>query len=64
LSFIRATNQEFAERLYADLQSKEKRDFSLRRPTRLQEQTWKKRRRPAPFEMTVWVGGRGEGDVD
>jgi hypothetical protein len=36
--------------------AEEKRDFSLRRPTTLQEQSGKKKRRPAPFEMTVgWV---------
>ena len=32
------------------------RDFSLRRPTTLQEQSGKKKRRPAPFEMTVRGG--------
>jgi hypothetical protein len=33
--------------------NREKRDFSLRRPTTLQEQSGRKKRRPAPFEMTV-----------
>jgi hypothetical protein len=33
--------------------AEEKRDFSLRRPTTLQEQSGKKKRRPAAFEMTV-----------
>src|SRR5260370_16052498 len=34
-----------------------KRDFSLRRPTHSQERMRKKKRRPAPFEMTWWAGG-------
>jgi len=34
------------------MQNEEKRDFSLRGPTTLQEQSGKKKRRPAPFEMT------------
>ena len=37
---------------------KRRRDFSLRRPTTLQEQSGKKKRRPAAFEMTV--GGWAE----
>jgi hypothetical protein len=40
-------------------QVEEKRDFSLRRPTLSQERKGKKRRRPAPFEMT---GEGGESD--
>jgi hypothetical protein len=40
---------------------KAKRDFSLRGPTILQEQNGKKKRRPAPFEMTVRGGCAGEG---
>jgi hypothetical protein len=50
-----------------------KRDSSLRRPTRSQEVNAKKRRRPAPFGMTVgclelrneeanWVAGLKPGD--
>ncbi|SRR5260370_6423786 len=39
--------------------SEEKRDFSLRRPTASQERSGKKKRRPAPFEMTG--GGDGAG---
>jgi hypothetical protein len=31
-----------------------KRDFSLRKPTTSQERSGKKKRRLAPFEMTVW----------
>jgi len=41
-----------AGRQSGDWRSRE-RDFSLRRPTRSQERTRKKKRRPAPFEMTV-----------
>jgi len=41
--------------------NEEKRDFSLRRPTVSQERSGKKKRRPAPFEMTC--GGRRERDV-
>jgi hypothetical protein len=32
--------------------TKRKRDFSLRKPTHSQERKRKKKRRPAPFEMT------------
>jgi len=42
---------------------KTRRDFSLRRPTRLQEQTWKQRRRPAPFERTVGWRREKEGTM-
>ena len=37
-------------------QVRRQREFSLRRPTTLQEQSGKKKRRPAPFEMTVRGG--------
>jgi len=40
------------------------RDFSLRRPTTLQEQSGMKKRRPAPFEMTVWGCGGWLGEVE
>jgi len=36
--------------------AKEKRDFSLRKPTNSQERVGKKKSRPAPFEMTAWWG--------
>jgi hypothetical protein len=36
-----------------------KRDFSLRKPTTSQERSGKKKRRLAPFEMTVWWGLAG-----
>jgi len=39
----------------ADTSIEEKRDFSLRKPTTSQERGGKKRRRLAPFEMTVAV---------
>ena len=39
---------------------KRKRDFSLREPTHSQERMRKKKRRLAPFEMTVLGGGDGE----
>ena len=35
-----------------------KRDSSLRRPTASQERSGKKKRRPAPFGMTVWWAER------
>src|SRR5712692_3928014 len=36
-------------------------EVSLRRPTHSQERMRKKKRRPAPFEMTVWSGEAKEG---
>jgi hypothetical protein len=38
-------------------------EFSLRRPTTLQEQSGKKKRRLAAFEMTVGAGGVGQKQV-
>src|SRR5271165_3584879 len=38
-------------------QSREKRDFSLRRPTHSQERMRKRNSRPAPLEMTGGEGG-------
>jgi len=40
-------------------EKEEKRDFSLRGPTALQEQSGEKKHRPAPFEMTVVMGSVG-----
>jgi hypothetical protein len=36
------------------------RDFSLRKPTNSQERVGKKKRRLAPFEMTVVARGKSE----